>query len=59
MLGEFGMGLEWFQVWECRRCPATHDRLRDGQCAKTHRNQESAVRLYWRGLWRDILGVRS
>lgn len=28
MLGCFGMGLEWFECWECARCPATADQVR-------------------------------
>lgn len=28
MLGCYGMGLEWFEAWECSRCPATADQVR-------------------------------
>ena len=27
-LGGFGMGLEWFNCWECRRCRSTKDCIR-------------------------------
>ena len=30
-LGSYGMGLEWFECWQCRRCPAEADRLRVSQ----------------------------
>ena len=43
-LGCFGAGLEWFERWECERCPATADRVRGaarGQdCRQVHHNKE-------------------
>lgn len=38
-LGCYGMGLEWFECWHCRRCPATADRLRG--CVNTHTSYQS------------------
>lgn len=29
-LGGCGMGLEWFEQWECRRCLSKFDRVRGG-----------------------------
>jgi hypothetical protein len=28
ILGGCGMGLEWFEVWECRRCMSQFDQVR-------------------------------
>ncbi len=38
-LGGFGMGLEWFQCWECERCPATADQLREIKSRRHIRNK--------------------
>lgn len=27
VLGEYGMGLEWFETWTCTHCPHTFDQL--------------------------------
>ena len=39
-LGCYGMGLEWFECWRCRRCPATADCLR-GSRGKGNSYQEN------------------
>lgn len=30
-LGDCGMGSEWFECWECRRCMTIYDRVRSGK----------------------------
>lgn len=35
-LGNYGMGTEWFECWECERCPATADQLRGGTGWKSY-----------------------
>jgi hypothetical protein len=35
-LGCYGMGLEWFNCWECERCPAKADQLRGGGSYQVH-----------------------
>jgi hypothetical protein len=42
MLGSYGMGLEWFQCWECERCSATADMLRNDR----QRNGRRSYRSY-------------
>ena len=43
-LGSHGMGLEWFERWECERCPATADRLRRGGSYQVHKTRERLER---------------
>lgn len=35
-LGSYGMGLEWFKCWECVRCGATADELRESRGVKSY-----------------------
>ena len=43
-LGSYGMGLEWFECWECERCPATADQLRRGGSYQVHKTRERSER---------------
>lgn len=49
-LGTYGMGLEWFENWECAHCPRTFDQLRAPPAWKPQDGSPRSPQYGWKTL---------